>query len=197
MIGWSAHFQVSGLSDQEPGTGAQVQVRVQEICPLSSIQSSTHSGWQVAAPGGRWRVFHSVLHSALNAVLRDLSSIQSSTHSRWQVAAPGGRWRVFHSVLHSVLNAVLRDLSSIQPYPRQTRSARSADPTRRQALPRYSILDTPYSRYSVLHSALCGQICHRFSHLSSTQSSTWVLLTPPHEDPALAPRPGLVLPFRR
>ena len=41
MIGWGAHFQVSGLSHQEPGTGDQVQVRVQEICPLSSIQPST------------------------------------------------------------------------------------------------------------------------------------------------------------
>ena len=28
MIGWGAHFQVSGLSHQEPGTGAQVQVQV-------------------------------------------------------------------------------------------------------------------------------------------------------------------------
>ena len=27
MIGWAAHFQVSGLSHQDPGTGHQVQVR--------------------------------------------------------------------------------------------------------------------------------------------------------------------------
>ena len=31
------HFQVSGLSHQEPGSGDQVQVQVQEIRPLSSI----------------------------------------------------------------------------------------------------------------------------------------------------------------
>jgi hypothetical protein len=33
-------FQVSGLGHQAPGTGDQVQVRVREICPLSSTQSS-------------------------------------------------------------------------------------------------------------------------------------------------------------
>ena len=38
MIGWGAHFQVSGLSHQEPGTGDQV--RVQELCPLSSVIDS-------------------------------------------------------------------------------------------------------------------------------------------------------------
>jgi hypothetical protein len=31
MIGWGTHFQVSGLSHQEPGTGAQVQVRVRDL----------------------------------------------------------------------------------------------------------------------------------------------------------------------
>ena len=47
MIGWGAHFQVSGLSHQEPGTGDQV--RVQEVCPLSSVIDS---------------VLHAVLHSS-------------------------------------------------------------------------------------------------------------------------------------
>ena len=51
MIGWGAHFQVSGLSHQEPGSVDQVQ----ESRPLSSIQPSFHFGWQVAASGGRWR----------------------------------------------------------------------------------------------------------------------------------------------
>ncbi len=27
MIGWGTHFQVSGLGNQEPGAGEQVQVR--------------------------------------------------------------------------------------------------------------------------------------------------------------------------
>ena len=51
MIGWGTHFQVSGLSHQEPGSGDQVQ----EIRPLSSIQPSFSFrvaggslGWQVA-----------------------------------------------------------------------------------------------------------------------------------------------------
>ena len=55
---WGDHFQVSGLSHQEPGAGNQVQVRVQEIChPSSVIDPVIHFGWQVAAPGGRWRAF--------------------------------------------------------------------------------------------------------------------------------------------
>ena len=53
MIGWGTHFQVSGLSHQEPGTGAQVQVRVQEICPLSSVIDS---------------VLDSALHSPFNSL---------------------------------------------------------------------------------------------------------------------------------
>ena len=68
-------FQVSGLGHQAPGTGDQVQAQVQEICPLSSIQSSIHFGWPVAAPGGRWRAFfNSALHSVLNAVLHSVLS---------------------------------------------------------------------------------------------------------------------------
>ena len=54
------------------------------ILPPSSMQSSSHFRWRVAAPGGRWRaichlssvidavidsVLYSALHSALNAVL--------------------------------------------------------------------------------------------------------------------------------
>jgi len=59
MIGWGAHFQVSGLSHQVSGTGPQVQVRVQEICPLSSVicHRSSHrlipgGGWQPRVAGG-------------------------------------------------------------------------------------------------------------------------------------------------
>ena len=31
MISWGTHFQVSGLSDREPGAGEQVQVRVRDL----------------------------------------------------------------------------------------------------------------------------------------------------------------------
>ena len=57
MIGWGVHFQVSGLSHQEAGTGDQVQVRVKEISSLSSVIDSAllHFGWRVAAPGGGWQ----------------------------------------------------------------------------------------------------------------------------------------------
>ena len=52
------HFQVSGLGHQVSGSGAQVQVRVQEIChPSSAIDPVIQFGWRVAAPGGRWRGF--------------------------------------------------------------------------------------------------------------------------------------------
>jgi hypothetical protein len=56
MIGWGSHFQVSGLSHQEPGTVAQVQVRVQEICPLSSVIDAVIDSFQVAGGGPRWQV---------------------------------------------------------------------------------------------------------------------------------------------
>ena len=72
MIGWGAHFQVSGLSHQAPGTGAQVQVRVQEIRLLSSVIDSAISRFRVAGGSPGWPVaglFHSVLHSVLNAAL--------------------------------------------------------------------------------------------------------------------------------
>ena len=48
MIGWGIHFQVSGLGHRGPGTGDQVQVRVQEIChPSSVIDSVIHSAGQL------------------------------------------------------------------------------------------------------------------------------------------------------
>jgi hypothetical protein len=49
VIGWGVHFQVSGLSSQEPGTGARVQVRVAGL-----------------------------IHSVLPSVIRHLPSTQSS-----------------------------------------------------------------------------------------------------------------------
>ena len=57
MIGLGAHFQVSGLSKQEPGSGDKVQVRVQEIWPLTTIIDSallfiSGGGWQLRVAGG-------------------------------------------------------------------------------------------------------------------------------------------------
>ena len=182
--------QVSAIRIQARVIRFRFGAGINRFSPLSTIQSSVHFGWPVAAPGGRWqafpfgppfspqrsppfsppdrfsplssvidsaiysfrvaggRLFHSALHSAihsfLHSALRDrfspLSSIQSSVHFGWPVAALGGGWRAFYSALHSVLNAVLRAVFS------HPRSARSADPTPRQALPRYSILQTRYSQ---------------------------------------------------
>ena len=153
MIGWGAHFQVSGLSDQVPSPGDQVQVRVQEICPLSSVIDSAIDSFRVAGGSPGWpvaglfhaalhavlnAVLHAALHSALHSVLRDrfshLSSIQPSIHSGWQVAAPGGRWRGFStqpSIQPSTQSSIQ---SSVIPsaQPEAARSARSADPTSRQ-----------------------------------------------------------------
>jgi hypothetical protein len=74
----------------------------------SVIHSVIHS-FRVAGGRSRWRVaglFHSALHSVLNAALHSASVINSVIchlssvidpviHFRWQVAAPGGRWRAF------------------------------------------------------------------------------------------------------
>ncbi len=77
MIGWGSHFQVSGLGHQEPGTGDQV--RVQEICALSSVIDPALLSFRVAGGGSRWQVaafihsaLHSVLHSVLHAVLNSV-----------------------------------------------------------------------------------------------------------------------------
>ena len=136
--------QVSAIRIQARVIRFRFGAGINRFSPLSSIQSSVHFGWPVAAPGGRWQAFYSAIHSFLHSALRDrfspLSSIQSSVHFGWPVAALGGGWRAFYSALHSVLNAVLRAVFS------HPRSARSADPTPRQALPRYSILQTRYSQ---------------------------------------------------
>ena len=49
-------FQVSGLGHQEPGTGGQVRVRVQEICPLSSVIDSVIHSFRVAGGSSGWPV---------------------------------------------------------------------------------------------------------------------------------------------
>ena len=147
MIGWGAHFQVSGLSDQEPGSGDQVQVRVQEIRPLSSIQPCFHFGWRVTASGGRWRDFSiqpstqsstqpSIQSSHFATVIRHLSSIQPSIQLRYVVT----RSRPYPARRSREVEAVSGWRLGTQP--RQTRAARGAVPTSRHALPLYSILDT-------------------------------------------------------
>jgi hypothetical protein len=122
MIGCGAHFQVPGLSHQEPGTGAQVRVRVQVIGPLSSIQPSTHSRWQVAAPGDRWRAFpFSPPCSAQRSPQRSPPFCHPFCHPfcprfihpSFRVPGDSPRWRVaglIHSALHAVLNAALNSV---------------------------------------------------------------------------------------
>ncbi len=53
MIGWGAHFQVSGLGYRDPGSDHQVQVRVQEIDPLSSVIDSVIAPLRVAGGSPR------------------------------------------------------------------------------------------------------------------------------------------------
>ena len=205
--------QVSAIRIQARVIRFRFGAGINRFSPLSSIQSSVHFGWPVAAPGGRWQAFYSALHSALHSflhsALRDrfspLSSvIDSAIYSfrvaggspRWRVAGfsiqpsiqpstqpsgsiqssvirhrfshlliPGGRWqpqvaggRLFHSALHSVLNAVLNAVlhsalridSALCHRPSHPRAARGAAPASRQALPRYSILQTRYSQGSAL-----------------------------------------------
>ncbi len=125
------HFQVSGLGHQVSGSGAQVQVRVQEIChPSSDIDPVIQFGWRVAAPGGWWQGFSiqpstqsSIQASAIDSVICPLSSIQPSIQQLYVVTRS-------------------------RPYPRQTRAARGAAPTSRHSLPLYSILHTRYSLHS-------------------------------------------------
>ena len=122
MIGWGAHFQVTGLSRQVPGSDIQVRVLVQEIRPLSSIQPCFHFRWRVAASGGRWR---------------DLSiqpSTQSSTQSSIQSSTQSSHFTPVIRHLSSIQSSIQRRyvVTRSRPYPQQTRSARSADPTSRQ-----------------------------------------------------------------
>lgn len=78
MIGLGAHFQVSGLSKQEPGSGDQVQVLVQEIWPLTTVIDSallfiSGGGWQLR--GQVAGIIHSVLNAVLNSALRSKSQL--------------------------------------------------------------------------------------------------------------------------
>ena len=133
----------------------------QLIAPSSVIHSALpHFGWQVAAPGGRWRRF-SIQPSTQSSTQ---PSIQSSVidsplpRFRWQVAAPGGRWRVF------------RHLSSIQP---SVICHRPSHPFRvAGGSPRWRVAALFHSAlHSVLNAALHSVLRDRFSHLSSVIDS--------------------------
>ena len=148
MIGWGLHFSVSGLSHQVPGTGAQVQIRVQEIRPLSSIQPSPRFGWQVAAPGGRRQDF----------------SIQPSTQSSIQSS-------VIDSAIDSAIHSAALCRDTVPTLPRQTREARGAAPTPRHALPRYSILHTRYSRSPCHRLSHPLGFCYCYPHEDATPAA--------------------------
>ena len=161
-----------------PTSGGRWQPRVagggcsalpHRLSHLSSvIDAVIHFRWQVAAPGGRWRVF------------RPLSSIQPSVICHrcshpFRVAGGSPGWQVaalFHSALHSVLNAALhsalRDrfshLSSVidsvihsvihSALPEAARSARGAAPTSRQC-PEITKNDEPRTKNSPDQHPLC------------------------------------------
>ncbi len=42
MIGWGRNFQVTGLSRREPGAGAQVRVRVQDLIIPVPVPDNQH-----------------------------------------------------------------------------------------------------------------------------------------------------------
>jgi hypothetical protein len=142
----------SGSRHGSSGSGSGPGLIDSALCPRFSHPFISGGRWQPQVAGGRLfiqpsiqsstqsSIQPSVIDSALCHRPSHLSSIQSSVHFGWPVAALGGGWRAFYSALHSVLNAVLRAVFS------HPRSARSADPTPRQALPRYSILQTRYSQ---------------------------------------------------
>ncbi len=108
------YFQVSGLGNQEPPTGDQVQVRApglsippsvidSAICHLPSIQSSIYFGWQVAAPGGGWREA-CPLSSVIDSVICHLSG-----HPSFRVPGDGPRG-IGHSGIGSRLQAPAADI---------------------------------------------------------------------------------------
>jgi hypothetical protein len=105
MIGWGAHFQVSGLGHRDPGAGDQVQVAGN----LPFVLDSVLPPLRVAGGSPRWQVA-GVPPSVIDSVICHLSSTLSSIHFGWQVAAPGGRWRVFRplsSIQSSVIDPVI------------------------------------------------------------------------------------------
>jgi hypothetical protein len=154
----------------------------QPIAPSSVIDSVIHSvihSFRVAGGNPRWRVaglFHSALHSVLNAalhsVLRDRFSHLSSTQSsisggRWQPQVAGGG--LFHSALHSVLNAALHSvLCDRFSHLSSTQSSISGGRWQPQVAGGglfHSAL------YSVLNAVLHSALRDRFSHLSSVIDS--------------------------
>jgi hypothetical protein len=77
MIGWGRNTfrsQVSAIRCLVRVSRFRCRFGHSVFCPLSSIQSLSHFGWRVAAPGARWRAY-SIQPSTQSSTL---SSIQSS-----------------------------------------------------------------------------------------------------------------------
>ncbi len=150
----------SGGRWQPQVAGGGCSALCHRFSPLSSvIDPVIHFGWQVAAPGGRWRRF-SIQPSTQSSTQ---SSIQPSVidsplpRFRWQVAAPGGGWRRFSALRHrfSHLSSTQSSISGGRWQPQVAGGGLF-----------HSAL------HSVLNAALHSVLRDRFSHLSSIQSST-------------------------
>ncbi len=99
-------FQVTGLSHQASGTGDQVQVRVQEISPLSSVIDSVIHSFQVAGGGPGWQVA-GLPPCLIDSVICHLSSIQRSIQPSIQPSTQS-------SIQSSVIDSAICHLSSTQ-----------------------------------------------------------------------------------
>jgi hypothetical protein len=120
MIGGGAHFQVSGLGHQVPGSGVRVRVQVQEIChPSSAIDSG--GGWQLQVAGGGFYPFSPQcsppLSPPLSPPILPLSSVICHL-LRWRVAAPGGRWQAL-SIQPSTQPSIQSSMQQQPPDPTQ------------------------------------------------------------------------------
>ena len=144
MIGWGAHFQVSGLGHRDPGPGDQVQVAGN----LPFVLDSVLPPLRVAGGSPRWQVA-GVPPSVIDSVICHLSSTLSSIHFGWPVAAPGGGWRRFSIQPSTQSSTQPSTQSSVidSALPRQTRAARGAAPTSSQC-PEITKNDEPRTRNS-------------------------------------------------
>ena len=143
--------------------------------PSSAIDPVIHFRWQVAAPGGRWRGFSiqpsiqsstqssiqsSVIPSAQPEAARSARSADPTSRQCPEITKNDElrtknsleqpyvvtRSRPYPARRSREVEAVSGWRLGTQPRQMQTRAARGAAPTPRQALPRYSILNTRYSQ---------------------------------------------------
>ena len=109
--------QVSAIRIQARVIRFRFGAGINRFSPLSTIQSSVHFGWPVAAPGGRWQAFpfgppfspqRSPPFSPPDR-FSPLSSVIDSAIYSFRVA--GGRLfhSALHSAIHSFLHSALRD----------------------------------------------------------------------------------------